>query len=151
MKTEKAIQVLRDFNLWRRGNEEMEQPDQHTIGEAIDDILMAIGDMEMEAELYRGTINGWEDKWKCAVELAANARADLDEERKEGEEQARLLGMSAEREAKLIAERDLWRAEAQRWREQVMELEGQIETEIQRLQWRQHQLDRGIKELKGDY
>jgi hypothetical protein len=51
--------------------------------------------------------------------------------------------------AKAEAERDLWRAEAQRWREQVMELEGQIEAEIQRLQWRQHQLERGIKELKG--
>jgi len=124
MKTEKAIQVLRDFNLWRRGEDEnLEQPDQYTIGEAIDDVLMAIGDMEMEAELYRGTINGWEDKWKCAVELAANAKAEC----------------------------DLWRAEAQRWREQAMDLEGQIEAEIQRLQWRQYQLDRGIKDLKGDY
>jgi len=151
MKTEKAIQVLRDFNLWRRGNEEMEQPDPHTIGEAIDDVLMAIGDMEMEAELYRGTINGWEDKWKCTVELAANARAELEEERKEGEEQARLLGIGSEREAKLIAERDLWRAEAQRWREQALDLEAQIETAIKRLQWRQDNLDRGIKELKGDY
>ena len=66
-------------------------------------------------------------------------------------EQARLLGMSAEREAKLIAERDLWRAEAQRWRKQAIDLEAQIEAEIQRLQWRQHQLERGIKELKGDY
>jgi hypothetical protein len=151
MKREKAIQVLRDFNLWRRGNEEMEQPDPHTIGEAIDDVLMAIGDMEMEAELYRGTINGWEDKWKCTVELAANARAELEEERKEGEEQARLLGMGSEREAKLIAERDLWRAEAQRWREQALDLEAQIETAIKRLQWRQDNLDRGIKELKSGY
>jgi len=151
MKTEKAIQVLRDFNLWRRGNEEIEQPDPHTIGEAIDDVLMAIGDMEMEAELYRGTINGWEDKWKCTVELAANARAELEEERKEGEEQARLLGIGSEREAKLIAERDLWRAEAQRWREQALDLEAQIETAIKRLQWRQDNLDRGIKELKSGY
>jgi hypothetical protein len=94
MKIEKAIQVLRDFNLWRRGNEEMEQPDPHTIGEAIDDVLMAIGDMEMEAELYRGTINGWEDKWKCTVELAANARAELEEERKEGEEQRDRLAVA---------------------------------------------------------
>ena len=151
MKTEKAIQILRDYNLWRRGDDAMEQPDPHTVGEAIDDVLMAIGDMEMEAELYRGTINGWEDKWKCAVELAANARAELDEERKEGEEQARLLGIGSEREAKLIAERDLWRAEAQRWREQALDLEAQIETAIKRLQWRQDNLDRGIKELKGDY
>jgi hypothetical protein len=151
MKTEKAIQVLRDYNLWRKGNEEMEQPDPHTIGEAIDDVLMAIGDMAEEAKLHRGAITGWQNKWECAVELAAKAQADLDEERKEGEEQARLLGMGSEREAKLIAERDLWRAESQRWREQALDLEAQIETAIKRLQWRQDNLDRGIKELKGDY
>jgi hypothetical protein len=123
MKTEKAIQVLRDYNLWRKGNEEMEQPDPHTIGEAIDSVLVAI----------------------------QKAEADLDEERKEGEEQSRLLGMGSERETKLMAERDLWRAEAQRWREQALDLEAQIETAIKRLQWRQDNLDRGIKELKGDY
>jgi hypothetical protein len=123
MKTEQAIQVLRDYNLWRRGNEEMEQPDPREIGEAIDSVLVAI----------------------------QKAEADLDEECKEGEEQARLLGMGSEREAKLIAERDLWRAEAQRWREQALDLEAQIETAIKRLQWRQDNLDRGIKELKGDY
>lgn len=123
MKTEQAIQVLRDYNLWRRGNEEMEQPDPWRIGEAIDSVLVAI----------------------------QKAEADLNEERKEGEEQARLLGMGSEREAKLIAERDLWRAEAQRWREQALDLEAQIETAIKRIQWRQDNLDRGIKELKGDY
>ncbi len=123
MKTEKAIQVLRDYNLWRRGNEDMGQPDPREIGEAIDSVLVAIQKTE----------------------------AELDEERKEGEEQARLLGMGSEREVKLIAERDLWRAEAQRWREQALDLEAQIETAIKRLQWRQDNLDRGIKELKGDY
>jgi hypothetical protein len=123
MKTEKAIQVLRDYNLWRRGNEDMEQPDPREIGEAIDSVLVAI----------------------------QKAEAERDEERKEGEEQARLLGMGSEREAKLIAERDLWRAEAQRWREQALDLEAQIETAIKRIQWRQDNLDRGIKELKDDY
>ena len=81
------------------------------------------------------------------------------------EEQARLLGMSAEREVDLMAEnrsleralenaeaeRELWREEAKRWREQTMELDGQLEGEIQRLQWRQYQLDCGINELKGNY
>ena len=95
MKTEKAIQVLRDYNLWRRGNEDMDQPDSREIGEAIDDVLMAVEKAE--------------------------------------------------------AERDLWRAEAQRWRKQALELEAQIETAIKRIQWRQDNLDRGIKELKGDY
>jgi hypothetical protein len=123
MKTEKAIQVLRDYNLWRRGNEDMDQPDPREIGEAIDSVLVSI----------------------------QKAEAERDEERKEGEEQARLLGMGSEREAKLIAERDLWRAEAQRWREQALDLEAQIETAIKRIQWRQDNLDRGIKELKGGY
>jgi len=123
MKTEKAIQVLRDYNLWRRGNEDMDQPDPHTIGEAIDDVLMAIGDMEEEAKLHRGAITGWQNKWECAVDMAAKAES----------------------------ERDLWRAEAQRWREQALDLESQIETAIKRIQWRQDNLDRGIKELKGDY
>ena len=66
-------------------------------------------------------------------------------------EQARLLGIGSESDAKLIAERDLWRAEAQRWREQALDLETQIETVIKRIQWRQDNLDRDIKELKGDY
>jgi hypothetical protein len=148
MKTEKAIQVLSSFNKWRRADKDIEQPDPWIIGEAIDDVLMAIDEMKQEAELHRGAITGWQNKWECAVELAAKAKADLNEERKEGEEQARLLGMGSEREAKLIAERDLWRAEAQRWREQALDLEAQIETAIKRIQWRQDNLDRGIKELK---
>ena len=123
MKTEKAIQVLRDYNLWRRGNEDMDQPDPREIGEAIDSVLVAI----------------------------QKAEAERDEERKEGEEQARLLGMGSEREAKLIAERDLWRSKAQRWEAKVIDLGVQIDLEIQRLQWKQNKLERGIKELKGGY
>jgi hypothetical protein len=123
MKTEQAIQVLRDYNLWRRADEDMKQPDPREIGEAIDDVLMAIGDMEEEAKLHLGAITGWQNKWECAVELAAKAEA----------------------------ERDLWRTEAQRWREQALDLGAQIETAIKRIQWRQDNLDRGIKELKGDY
>ena len=100
MKTEKAIQVLRDYNLWRRGNEDMEQPDPREIGEAIDSVLVAI----------------------------QKAEAERDEERKEGEEQARLLGMGSEREVDLMAknrnlERALEKAEAERdlWRETAEE------------------------------
>jgi hypothetical protein len=123
MKTEKAIQVLRDYNLWRRGNEEMEQPDPWHIGEAIDDVLMAIGDMEEEAKLHRGAITGWQNKWECAVDMAAKAES----------------------------ERDLWRSKAQRWEAKVIDLGVQIDLEIQRLQWKQNKLDRGIKELKSGY
>ena len=100
MKTEQAIQVLRDYNLWRRGNEDMEQPDPREIGEAIDSVLVAI----------------------------QKAEAERDEERKEGEEQARLLGMGSEREVDLMAknrnlEKALEKAEAERdlWRETAEE------------------------------
>jgi hypothetical protein len=123
MKTEQAIQVLRDYNLWRRADEDMDQPDPREIGEAIDSVLVSI----------------------------QKAEADLDEERKEGEEQARLLGMGSEREAKLIAERDLWRAEAQRWREQALELDGKVEVAIQRLSNRQDNIEMRIRGLKGGH
>ncbi len=90
------------------------------------------------------------EQWRMSS-VCRRMQSELEEAHKEGEEQARLLGMGSEREAKLIAERDLWRAEAQRWREQALDLEAQIETAIKRIQWRQDNLDRGIKELKGDY
>ena len=79
MKTEKAIQVLRDYNLWRRGDDAMEQPDPREIGEAIDDVLMAIDNMEEESRILRGAITGWQNKWECAVELAAQAQVERDE------------------------------------------------------------------------
>ncbi len=170
MKTEQAIQVLRDYNLWRRADEDMEQPDPREIGKAID---AAIEAMEQLSEWK--TLSGWggtpgiiDDFIKgqqSRIYAAQEAEEQRDEAHKEGEEQARLLGMSAEREVDLMAknrnleralekaeaERDLWRAEAQRWREQALDLEAQIETAIKRIQWRQDNLDRGIKGLKGDY
>ncbi len=85
------------------------------------------------------------------ADFARRLERERDEERKEGEEQARLLGMGSEREAKLIAERDRWRAEAQRWEAKVIDLGVQIDLEIQRLQWKQRKLELGIKELKDDY
>jgi seryl-tRNA synthetase len=56
MKTEKAIQVLRDYNLWRRGNEEMEQPDPREIGEAIDSVLVVIQKAEAELDEARADL-----------------------------------------------------------------------------------------------
>jgi hypothetical protein len=49
-----AIWTLRDYNLWRRGNEDMDQPDPREIGQAID---YAIEAME-ELNEWR-TLNGW--------------------------------------------------------------------------------------------
>jgi hypothetical protein len=84
-------------------------------------------------------------------EVSAHANTILDLQEKEDEvlEQARLLGMGAEREAKLIAERDLWKAEAEKWRQIAIDLDGHTDEAIKRLKWRQDNLERGIKELKG--
>jgi hypothetical protein len=49
-----AIWTLRDYNLWRRGNEDMDQPDPREIGQAID---YAIEAME-ELNEWR-TLNEW--------------------------------------------------------------------------------------------
>jgi hypothetical protein len=192
MKTEQATQVLRDYNLWRRADEDMDQPDPREIGRAIDAAIKAMEQLNEwrtlmswggTPEIINDFIKGQQSRiyaaqkaeeqrdrlaeeldglkrsildlshpnMKFLLEERNKAQAELDEERKEGEEQARLLGMGSEREAKLMAERDLWRAEAQRWREQALDLEAQIETVIKRLQWRQDNLDRGIKELKSGY
>jgi hypothetical protein len=54
MKTEQAIQVLRNYNLWRRADGDMEQPDPREIGKAIDDAIEA-----MEELNEWKTLNGW--------------------------------------------------------------------------------------------
>jgi hypothetical protein len=63
--------------------------------------------LERERNEARHEIQGWKNKWNIAVEMAAIAE-------NESEEQARLLGMSAEREASIrgklfLAERELAR------------------------------------------
>ena len=128
MKTEQAIQVLRDYNLWRRADEDMDQPDPREIGEAIDDAIEAMEELNE----WR-TLNGWGGTPEIINDFIKG-------------QQSRIYAAQ-----KAEAERDLWRTEAQRWREQALDLEAQIETAIKRLQWRQDNLDRGIKELKGDY
>jgi hypothetical protein len=45
MKTEQAIQVLREYNLWRRADEDMDQPDPREIGRAIDTAIEAMEEL----------------------------------------------------------------------------------------------------------
>jgi hypothetical protein len=40
-----AIWTLRQFNLWRRSDEDMEQPDPRGIGQAIDDAIEAMEEL----------------------------------------------------------------------------------------------------------
>jgi chromosome segregation ATPase len=50
--------------------------------------------LKREYKKTKNEIEGWKNKWECAVEMAAVAE-------NESEEQARLLGMSAERDESL--------------------------------------------------
>jgi hypothetical protein len=73
--------------------------------------------LERERDEARHEIEGWSNKWECAVEMAARAEIERDEARYESEEQARLLGMSAEREESVrgklfLAERELAKLKA---------------------------------------
>jgi len=55
--------------------------------------------LERERDEARKEIEGWKNKWECAVEMAARAENEC-------EEQAKLLAMSAEREADLLGKLD---------------------------------------------
>jgi hypothetical protein len=72
-------------------------------------------------EVYelKATIADMEIRHAATMLHTQSIVSEANELREECMEQARLLGMGAEREAKLIAERDLWKAEAERWREQA--------------------------------
>jgi hypothetical protein len=73
--------------------------------------------LERERDEARHEIEGWSNKWECAVEMAARAEIERDEARYESDAQARLLGMSAEREESVrgklfLAERELAKLKA---------------------------------------
>ena len=58
---QKTIQTLRDFNLWRKGDDAMEQPDPWGIGKAIDDAIEA---MEKLGRLTYAAL-AVVDRWKA--------------------------------------------------------------------------------------
>jgi hypothetical protein len=73
--------------------------------------------LEKERDEARHEIQGWKNKFNCAVEMAARAEIERDEARYESDAQARLLGMSAEREESVrgklfLAERELAKLKA---------------------------------------
>jgi hypothetical protein len=73
--------------------------------------------LERERDEARHEIEGWRNKWECAVEMAARAEIERDEARYESDAQARLLGISAEREESVrgklfLAERELAKLKA---------------------------------------
>jgi hypothetical protein len=69
---------------------------------ATDQMVIAQGkvrEANKERDEARKEIEGWKNKWECAVEMAARAENEC-------EEQAKLLAMSAEREADLLGKLD---------------------------------------------
>jgi hypothetical protein len=66
--------------------------------------------LERERDEARHEIEGWKNKWDCAITMGARAE-------NESEEQARLLGMSAEREESLRGKLFMLERELARLRE----------------------------------
>jgi glutamyl-tRNA reductase len=51
---QKTIQTLREYNLWRRADEDMEQPDPREIGQAIDAAIEAMEQMQDTVGKWNG-------------------------------------------------------------------------------------------------
>ena len=83
-------------------------------------IVSEANELREQRDRLEGELTEAREQWRMSS-VCRRMQSELEEARKECEEQARLLGMGSEREAKLIAERDLWKAEAERWREQAGE------------------------------
>lgn len=74
-----VIHKLREYNKWRRGDEELPQPDPFEVGGYIDDICDIAERLEKELKEARNEIDGWKNKWNIAVEFAAIAENKLDD------------------------------------------------------------------------
>jgi hypothetical protein len=62
---QKTIQTLRDFNLWRKGDDAMEQPDPWGIGEAIDEAIEAMEKLGRLTDAAQAVVDRWETPfWK---------------------------------------------------------------------------------------
>jgi hypothetical protein len=56
---QKTIQTLRDFNLWRKGDDAMEQPDPWGIGEAIDEAIEAMEKLGRLTDAAQAVVDRW--------------------------------------------------------------------------------------------
>jgi hypothetical protein len=56
---QKTIQTLRDFNLWRKGDDAMEQPDPWGIGEAIDEAIEAMEKLGRLTDAALAVVDRW--------------------------------------------------------------------------------------------
>jgi len=60
-----AIETLREFNLWRRADEDMDQPDPREIGQAIDAAIEALEKLGRLTDAAQAVVDRWETPfWK---------------------------------------------------------------------------------------
>jgi hypothetical protein len=66
---QQAIETLRRFNQWRRGDESIEQPDPTEIGVAIDNAINLIKQRDMLAEALRNAEPHMRHNLNCNARL----------------------------------------------------------------------------------
>jgi chromosome segregation ATPase len=105
------IVKLREYNLWRRGSDQLAQPNPTDIGLYIDIICDIVERLERERDELRADQSNHEDmtmRYMDEVEALEQqltaALRERDETREECLEQARLLGKGGEREASLLSQ-----------------------------------------------
>jgi hypothetical protein len=94
-----AIWTLREFNLWRRSDEDMDQPDPWEIGKAIDDAIEAMEELNEwrtlnewggTPEIINDFIKGQQSRIYAAQE-AEEQRDRLAEELKEAQDAIEMM------------------------------------------------------------
>jgi hypothetical protein len=115
-----AIETLREFNLWRRADEDMDQPDPREIGQAID---AAIEELE-ELNEWK-TLKSWGGTPEIINDFIKGQQSRVNEASLKQEED--LFKARAEIE-KLNREVSGWMASAKQWEENAKELHEQRDT-----------------------
>lgn len=64
------VEFIRRYNRWRRGDESLTMESPKAIGDALDAVCSTL-------DQHANEIQGWQNKWECAVEMAAQAEAKL--------------------------------------------------------------------------
>lgn len=77
---QEMIKTLRDFNLWRRGDDSLEQPEPREIGKAIDAAIGVIEQTQTLINAAKAVITRWDTPlWKdvehTGVSIAALRKA----------------------------------------------------------------------------
>ena len=66
------VDFIRRYNRWRRGDESLTMESPKAIGDALDAVCDTLDE-------HANEIQGWQNKWECAVEMAARAELERDE------------------------------------------------------------------------